>query len=151
MPTLRQTYFSEYRTWNNIKQRCYNKNSPWYKEYGGKDITMCARWRNSFEDFFEDMGARPTGLQLDRKNNNGNYTPKNCHWVTCKVNNNNKRRYKNSGIWIIQGVKYSIVRHAAEALGFSEKAIRTGCRGYTSLAGKFYLPKPGWSYVPPKV
>lgn len=84
-----------YRAWAHIKTRCFNKNSPSYKDYGGRGITMCERWKTSFENFYADMGEPPTPKhQIDRKNNNGHYEPSNCHWTTCRQNNNNRRSNK---------------------------------------------------------
>jgi len=69
---------SLYQTWCRMKQKCANPKDPKFPRYGGRGITMCLRWRRSFKAFLDDMGARPTGLQLERKNNNGNYCPSNC-------------------------------------------------------------------------
>ncbi len=73
----------EYITWQDMKARCYNKNHNYYKYYGGRGITVCERWRNSFLTFLEDMGKRPfPEAQIDRLNNDGNYEPGNCRWTT---------------------------------------------------------------------
>jgi len=80
-----------YVTWCNMKQRCYNQNDERYPDYGGRGITICDRWRNSFENFLADMGERTKGEVIDRIDNNGNYEPENCRWMTYKVNNRNKR------------------------------------------------------------
>lgn len=73
-------------------QRCTNPNDKRYKNYGGRGITVCKRWRNSFEKFLEDMGEPPTKEHsIDRINNNGNYCKSNCRWVTRKEQNRNKR------------------------------------------------------------
>jgi hypothetical protein len=79
--------------WRGIKSRCYGKaNAKYYSERG---ITMCEEWRNSFEAFKDwSMGnGYEHGLQIDRINNDGNYEPSNCRWVSAKVNANNRRKY----------------------------------------------------------
>jgi len=87
----------EYKVWSEMKQRCYNRNKERYPRYGGRGITVCDRWRNSFTALYEDMGPRPTSKhQLDRIDNDGNYEPGNCRWVTQLENSRNKSSTKMS-------------------------------------------------------
>lgn len=69
-----------YRSWEKMKDRCFNPKNKNYKHYGGRGITIIERWLESFDNFFDDMGERPEGLSIGRKNNDGNYEPGNCRW-----------------------------------------------------------------------
>lgn len=82
---------SEYAIWAQMKHRCYNPNNPAYKRYGGRGIQVCERWRDSFIAFYKDMGLRPEGLTLERRDNDGNYESSNCKWVTMKEQRRNSR------------------------------------------------------------
>lgn len=86
-------YIDHYQVFCNMKQRCLNPNSPGFKDYGGRGIGICERWKgkNGLSKFYQDMGPRPKGYQIDRIDNNGDYSPKNCRWVTPKQNHRNKR------------------------------------------------------------
>lgn len=73
----------EYRIWAGMIHRCGNSNHPYFEHYGGRGITVCDKWLNSFESFISDMGKRTSkNHSLDRINNDGNYEPNNCRWAT---------------------------------------------------------------------
>ena len=81
----------EYRTWSDIKTRCYNPKRKRYRNYGGRGIKVCDRWLESFENFYKDMGPRPSEEHsIDRIDVDGDYCPENCRWTTHRVQATNK-------------------------------------------------------------
>ena len=132
-----------YSTWIAMKERCTNPEHNHYEDYGGRGITVCAHWLHSFENFLSDMGVRPEGKTLDRKDGNENYEPGNCRWATDEEQNNNRSNTR----WLVIGGKKvpltiavrSLLRTAVEegapfvykriASGWSvERALRTPAR-----------------------
>jgi len=95
-----------YRSWEAMITRCQSKTAKEYPKYGGRGITVCDRWHDSFLNFLEDMGDRPEKTTLDRKDNNGNYEPSNCRWAdkaTQQQNQNPSKRNKTG----VRGVSWT--------------------------------------------
>jgi hypothetical protein len=82
---------SEYGIWSSMQDRCRNSNNPFYKYYGGRGISVCERWRDSFENFLIDMGPKPPRFSIERINNAENYCPQNCKWASALEQNKNRR------------------------------------------------------------
>ena len=112
-----------YRTWLGINNRTSNPDTPDYANYGGRGIKVCDRWQGlyGFRNFIEDMGERPPNHTLDRKDNNGDYSPDNCRWATHHQQAANQRtNNKTVGVyWIkkrnkwlaeimVEGKKYNL-------------------------------------------
>lgn len=107
-----------YRIWRHIHSRCFNKNVPSFRDYGGRGISVCERWK-SFSNFLADMGEAPDGMSIDRINNDLGYSPENCRWANDLTQKNNRRtnRYIEHN-----GVKKSAADWARET-GVPAKAI----------------------------
>ena len=119
----------EYRVYSGMIGRCRNPQCPGFSGYGGRGITVCQRWLDSFANFFDDMGPRPTPKhEIDRIDNDGNYEPGNCRWVTRLVNSRNTRQnqyveYSGKRMTISElsaetGVLYSRLRSRILVLGW---------------------------------
>ena len=117
-----------YTAWTLMMQRCYNHNHPFYKNYGGRGIKVCERW-HTFENFYEDMGERPLGMTLDRKDNDGDYCKENCRWATREEQANNRR----SNVWYTHEGETKTIAQWAHFLGMRDGTLRQR------------LKKNGWS------
>lgn len=127
----------EYICWRNMKQRCYDRNSTYYKDYGGRGVKVCDRWHD-FVNFFADMGSLPSPKHtLDRfPDNDGNYEPGNCRWATRSeqaLNRRNARIIEIDGVslnlweWAdLYGMNPKRVHYRINTLGWdAEKALTT--------------------------
>jgi len=110
----------EYVAWLHIKQRTGNPNDRAWRHYGGRGITMDPAWRDSFETFLADMGARPSpGHSVERIDNSGPYAPGNCRWATRTEQGRNTRRNVR---WTYQGQRKTIAEWA-EVVGISQGTL----------------------------
>lgn len=109
-----------YKAWAAMKTWCSNPNQDFYHRYGGRGITVCERWLHSFENFLADMGEKPEGMTLERKNSDGYYEPSNCVWATPKeqANNTSRNHYVE---W--RGETKTLVQWAEE-IGLTQDALR---------------------------
>ena len=114
------------KIWNGMKKRCYQKNSPTYYKYGGRGIRICERWlgKNGFANFLADMGERPKGLTIERKDNNGDYSPENCRWASKMEQARNKR----NTVLVLNG---ETLTECARRLGLNYKSLH----GYHRMRG----------------
>jgi len=86
-----------YESWLGMKKRCYKKNRKDYKYYGGRGITVCDNWVNSFLSFYKDMGEKPTpNHSIDRIDNNKGYSKENCRWANKTTQSINQRLRKDN-------------------------------------------------------
>jgi hypothetical protein len=110
--------------------RCYNTKHRSYPQYGARGISVCERWRQSFATFAGDVGPKPKGRTLDRKDTNGNYEPDNCRWATPQQQGRNSRTV----VWVMLDNERMTQTAAAAKLGVTHSAI------------SYYVRKRGMSH-----
>lgn len=127
----------EYRTWKSMMNRCYEPRAVKFENYGGRGIQVCSEW-HEFEMFLKDMGPRPNGMTLDRKDSNGHYEPNNCRWADMKTQNRNQRKKRGSRS-SFQGVELHHSGKWAARIRTDEKRVWLGLFDTEQEAGEAYL------------
>ncbi len=101
----------EYGVWSHMRRRCLNPEDPDYPDYGGRGITVCSEWAESFAAFLCDMGPRPDATSIDRINNCKGYAPGNCRWATAVQQSRNRRSNRTV---VVHGHQYLLIELAEE-------------------------------------
>lgn len=135
-----------YNSWKLMKARCLSKSNRSYHHYGGRGISICKRWMK-FENFIADMGEKPFGRSIDRIDNNGNYTPKNCRWSTQLIQMSNTRR---SVYLTFRGRRQHVSAWARE-LGCNSWSITLRIRGGWSVEKTLTTPFGRWEWDDKKI
>lgn len=113
------TRTSTYRSWSHAKGRCETPTDPKYYCYGARGIKMCERWSSSFANFFADMGSKPDGLTLERKDVNKGYSPDNCIWASAHV----QARSRSDNVIVLHAGKSMVLMDYARAMDVSCKPL----------------------------
>lgn len=123
-----------YNSWRSMRNRILFNSSENHKCYKDKGISICSRWIDSYDNFFMDMGERPSGTTLDRIDSNGDYEPSNCRWATMVVQQNNKydlTKIEHNG-------EIKTIGEWASCLGLDDKQKNTVYRRHTKYGAKTY-------------
>jgi hypothetical protein len=115
-----------YDCWKNMVRRCHSPSSTFYERYGGRGISVCERWRGSFENFIEDMGTPSEGFEIERVDNDLDYCKDNCKWANKTEQCNNR----SSNILIEYLGEYKTLTQWQNDLGFDYETVRRRIRDY---------------------
>lgn len=139
-------YTSEYAIWLGMKARCYNEKNNRYIDWGGRGIIICDSWLNSFENFYFDMGKKPSkNHSIDRIDFNGNYEPSNCRWATQQEQNRNTR----TNVFLTYNGETKILTDWSLELGVSRSTIMKRIKkiSFTELVNYYKNKKSGKWYI----
>ncbi len=127
-----------YRSWAGMRSRCYSKCNGSYKRYGGRGISVCARWLESFENFWEDMEySYFDGGTLDREDNEGNYNIENCRWATPEDQANNKR----NNVWLDTAHGKQTMAQACRMYGVAIQTVHNRMKRGWKMEELFHRPQ----------
>lgn len=145
-----------YKVWWSMKERCYSQNHKAYHNYGGRGIIICDEWLSNFLNFYEwsHLNGYKEGLSIDRINNDDNYSPENCRWITVSENTAkaNKEKPKRKSKYMYYGISpkgskviFSNANEFAKKEGLNANGIRRVARGERN---KYKGWKFGFSDIP---
>jgi hypothetical protein len=130
--SVRGVYNATYEAWKHMKSRCLCSTAKDYSYYGGRGVSVCERWINSFEAFYVDMGSCPPKFTLERNDVNRNYEPSNCRWATRKEQTANRRPFKQEGL---RGERSSTAKLTSREVVRIREMI--GSRSQSAIAQEF--------------
>ena len=128
-----------FTAWCTMRQRCSNPATPCFPLYGGRGIKVCDRWQY-FENFLADMGLRPSGMSIERINNDGNYEPGNCRWASARDQANNRRSNKR----LTHKGRTQTIAEWAREVGISNLALAQRLRHGWTVAEAIERPLRSW-------
>lgn len=129
-----------YSSWKHMRRRCSDPKNKDFPNYGGRGIKVCDRWLNSFENFLADMGVKPDGFTIDRKDNSLGYFPENCQWATKTDQNRNR----DSNTFITIGNETCCMAEWERRIGASAGTIRHRLKRGWSKMDAATIPAKGF-------
>ena len=139
--------YHTYNSWSSMRKRVLSEKHEAHHNYGGRGISICDRWVDSFDAFYADMGKRPSKTHsLDREDNDGDYCKENCRWATQKEQDFNKRTNK---LVVFRGREAPVAEHAA-SMGIEQTIVHKRLnRGWGVDAALTYPRYPRTSHKSP--